>query len=217
MTVAEAEQLTKTAFARAASPVCPPPAFPGMRIGLLGGSFNPAHEGHLHISVEALRRLGLDRIWWLVTPGNPLKSHGELASLPGRIAVARQVAAHPRIDVTGFEAALPTAYTVDTVAYLLRRFRGVNFVWLMGSDNLAQFHRWRQWRKLLAMLPVAVMHRADLRLPALASPATIAYAQARIAAKDARLLPALQPPAWSYIGIPPSYQSSTAIRAVGKP
>ena len=188
-----------------------------MRIGLLGGSFNPAHEGHRHISVEALRLLGLDRIWWLVTPGNPLKSRGELASLSDRIAAARRVAAHPRIDVTGFEAALPTAYTVDTVDFLLRRHPATHFVWLMGSDNLALFHRWRQWRKLLAMLPVAVMHRADLRLPSLASPAAIAYAHARIAAKDARLLPTLQPPAWSYIGIPPSYQSSTAIRAVSKP
>jgi nicotinate-nucleotide adenylyltransferase len=194
-----------------------PPAFPDMRIGLLGGSFNPAHEGHRHISVEALRRLRLDRIWWLVTPGNPLKSRGELATLSNRIEGARRVAAHPRIDVTAFEAALPTVYTVDTVAFLLRRNPTTHFVWLMGSDNLAQFHRWRQWRKLLAMLPVAVMHRADLRLPALASPAAIAFAQARIATEDARLLPTFQPPAWVYIGIPPSFQSSTAIRAASKP
>lgn len=195
----------------------PPPAFPGMRIGLLGGSFNPAHEGHRHISVEALQRLELDRVWWLVTPGNPLKSSGDLASLSDRMASARRIAAHPRIDVTGFEAALPTVFTVDTVAFLLRRSPAAHFVWLMGSDNLALFHRWRQWRKLLAMLPTAVMHRADLRLPALASPAAIAYAQARIAGEDARLLPVLRPPAWVYIGIQPSYQSSTAIRTAKKP
>lgn len=195
----------------------PPPAFPGMRIGLLGGSFNPAHEGHRLISVEALRLLGLDRIWWLVTPGNPLKSHERLASLSDRIANARRVAAHPYIEVTGFEAALPTAYTIDTVTFLLQRNPATYFVWLMGSDNLVLFHRWWRWRKLLAMLPIAVMHRADLRLHALSSPAAIAYAQDRIAAKDARLLPEFQPPAWSYIGFPPSYQSSTAIRAASKP
>lgn len=209
--------VTEVAASNRMALAVPPPAFSGMRIGLLGGSFNPAHEGHRLISVEALRRLSLDRIWWLVTPGNPLKSREELASLSDRIANARRVAAHPCIDVTGFEAALPTTYTIDTVTFLLQRNPATYFVWLMGSDNLMLFHRWWRWRKLLAMLPIAVMHRADLRLPALASPAAIAYTQDRVAAKDARLLPTLQPPAWSYIGFPPSYQSSTAIRAVSKP
>lgn len=190
----------------------PPLAYAGMRIGLLGGSFNPAHEGHRHISALALVRLGLDQVWWLVTPGNPLKSRADLPSLAERMTAARRVARHPRIKVTGFEVGLPTSYTVNTVKYLCRRYPGVRFVWIMGGDNLAQFHRWRNWRALFALLPVLVMDRPTARLPALASPAAQTFARARIATGDVSALPWLTPPAWGYLTIPLSAISSTAIR-----
>ena len=118
----------------------------GLRIGLLGGSFNPAHAAHRAVSLLALKRLALDRVWWLVSPGNPLKDTSALPPLADRIAAARRVAADPRIDVTGIEAALGTRYTIDTIHRLRTRCPRVRFVWLMGADNLAQFHRWRDWR-----------------------------------------------------------------------
>ncbi|HZV20147.1 MAG TPA: nicotinate-nucleotide adenylyltransferase, partial [Hyphomicrobiales bacterium] len=123
----------------------PPHAEIGMRIGLLGGSFNPPHAAHRQISLTALKRLGLDQVWWLVTPGNPLKDHGDLAPLAERVALCRVLARHARIRVTAFEAAIGTAYTACTLRYLRRRFPGVRFVWLMGADNLASFHRWNEW------------------------------------------------------------------------
>src|SRR5688572_16504017 len=126
----------------------PPPAFANMRIGLLGGSFNPPHEGHRHISLAALSRLRLNKLWWLVTPGNPLKSAARQPDLADRLSLAAELASHPAIEVTGFEAALPTPYAIDTLHFLRRRFPGVHFVWIMGGDNLAQFHRWRDWAGL---------------------------------------------------------------------
>src|SRR5262245_42469128 len=136
-----------------------PLALPGMRIGLMGGSFNPAHEGHRHISLAAIERLCIDRLWWIVTPGNPLQAKGELAEFPQRIAKARVVAAHPRIEVTGFEAELGGAFTANTLAFLCRRFPDVSFVWVMGGDNLVQIHRWHHWRDIFALMPIAVMDR----------------------------------------------------------
>ena len=195
----------------------PPLALPGMRIGLLGGSFNPAHEGHRHISLAALERLGIDRLWWIVTPGNPLKSKGELAALAERIARARDVAADPRIVVTGFEAALPNAYTAETLAFLRRRLPAVRFVWVMGGDNLAQIHRWRRWREIFHLMPVAVMDRPGARQNALASPAAHLFARARLAEADAHALPLMQPPAWAYLTIPLSAASSTKLRGALKP
>jgi nicotinate-nucleotide adenylyltransferase len=194
----------------------PPVAFPGMRIGLLGGSFNPAHEGHLHISQEAMKRLGFHQVWWLVTPGNPLKVGTLLPCLAERMATARSLTASvPHIKVTGFEAALGSPFTIDTVTFLLRRYPLVRFVWIMGGDNLAQFHRWRQWRFVFEAIPILVMDRPTARLPALASPAALTFAHARVAQANVGALTRLAPPAWAYISIPLSPFSSTAIRAKG--
>src|SRR5471030_3312980 len=120
----------------------------GMRIGLLGGSFNPPHDAHRAISLFAIKRLKLDRVWWLVTPGNPLKEHGALRGLGQRAEAARAMASDPRIDVSCLEAVIGARYTVDTITYLRRRARGLRFVWIMGADNLAQFHRWKDWRQI---------------------------------------------------------------------
>jgi nicotinate-nucleotide adenylyltransferase len=187
-----------------------------MRIGLLGGSFNPAHEGHRHISLAAIERLGIDRLWWVVSPGNPLKSHSELASFSERIDRARDVAAHPRIAVTGLEAELGQAYTAETLSYLRGRLPAVHFVWIMGGDNLAQIHRWRAWRDIFQLMPVAVMDRPAARHRALASPAARAFAADRIAEADARALPLMTPPAWVYLTIPLSAASSTKLRRAAK-
>ncbi len=190
----------------------PPLALPGMRIGLLGGSFNPAHEGHRQISLAAMERLGLDRLWWVVTPGNPLKSNGELATLAERMRLARAVARHPAIVVTDFEATLSSRFTADTIAFLSGRFPGVHFVWIMGGDNLVQFHRWRDWQRIAALMPIAVMDRPGMRHKALASPAALSLARARVPESYARMLAVMAPPAWTYLTIRLTTASSTAIR-----
>jgi nicotinate-nucleotide adenylyltransferase len=189
-----------------------PQALPGMRIGLYGGSFNPAHAGHRHVSLMALRRLGLDRIWWIVTPGNPLKDLGELSSTPARVAEARAVADHPRIDITAFEEKIGARYTVDTLAYLKRRFPGVRFVWIMGADNLASFHRWRGWRSIARMMPIAVIDRPGWTLKGMHSRSAAALASRRIPENEASALSDLTPPAWVFLHGPRSTLSSTAIR-----
>ncbi len=191
----------------------PPPAGDGMRIGLLGGSFNPPHRAHRLISVTALKRLNLSQVWWMVTPGNPLKEHADLAPLAERIRLARGVSSHPRIKVTAFEAALGTAYTAQTLAWLRQRFPRVPFVWLMGADNLAGFHRWNNWRAIFEALPVAVEDRPSWRYRALSSPAANYFARFRIPENAATALPFLAPPAWSYLSGPLSNLSSTAIRS----
>ncbi len=197
--------------------VKPPIALPGMRIGLLGGSFNPAHHGHRQISLAAIERLGLDRLWWVVTPGNPLKSNGDLAGLAERVRLAQRVARHPKIVVTDFEAALSSRFTADTIAYLTMRFPGVHFVWIMGGDNLVQFHRWRDWRRIFALMPIAVVDRPGMRHKALASPAARSFARARFPEAKSRFLPAMKPPAWTYLTIRLTTASSTAIRKSRKP
>ncbi|AWM88480.1 nicotinic acid mononucleotide adenylyltransferase [Microvirga sp. 17 mud 1-3] len=189
-----------------------PLAAPGMRIGLYGGSFNPAHAGHRLVSLLALKRLGLDRIWWIVTPGNPLKDPGELASTAERAREARRVAAHPRIDVTVFEEAIGARYTVDTLAYLKRRHPAVRFVWIMGADNLAGFHRWRGWRRIAAMMPIAVIDRPGWTLKAMTSRAAISLSEARIPEGEAASLMDLPPPAWVFLHGPRSFLSSTDLR-----
>jgi nicotinate-nucleotide adenylyltransferase len=184
----------------------------GMAVGLLGGSFNPPHDGHLAISLHALARLGLDRLWWLVTPGNPLKPKHDLAKLSDRLAAAEALARDPRIDVTGFEAGLSNAYTCNTLRYLRQRRRGVNFVWLMGADSLKDFHEWRDWREIFHLVPVAVLDRPGYRLAALTSPAAHALARYRIDERDAAGLARLAPPVWTFLTTPLSSSSSTAIR-----
>lgn len=192
-----------------------PHAEPGMTIGLFGGSFNPAHDGHRHVSLEMMRRLQLDRVWWLLTPGNPLKDHAELGSLANRIAHARAVADHPDIEVTGFEALLPSPFTADTIREIQRRLPRVAFVWIMGADNLAGFHRWHRWREIMRLIPIAVADRPGWRHRALASVAARAYARVRLDSERAVLLPRLAPPAWVLIDIRLSSLSSTEIRRNG--
>lgn len=189
-----------------------PQATPGLRIGLYGGSFNPAHAGHRHVSQLALKRLGLDRIWWVVTPGNPLKDDGELASIQARTAEARRVAAHPRIDVTSFEAEIGARYTIDTLAYLVRRYPAVRFVWIMGADNLATFHRWRGWRRIASLMPIAVIDRPRWTLKAGRSRAAVALAPFRVAEADATALASRPAPAWLFLHGPRSSLSSTELR-----
>jgi nicotinate-nucleotide adenylyltransferase len=194
-----------------------PMAAPNMRIGLLGGSFNPAHVAHRHISLAALKRLGLDQVWWLVSPGNPLKDAGKMPDLEARIEVARDVAHHPKIVVTGFEGARaeagrPSAYTVDTIGFLKRRYPSVDFVWLMGADNLASFHRWRDWEKLFGLVPIAVLDRPGYRLKARASRAAQRFAFAALDESDARGLASMEPPAWTLLSLPLSSLSSTRLR-----
>ena len=190
-----------------------PPHAPGMRIGLFGGTFDPPHEAHLAASLLALKRLKLDRVWWLVTPGNPLKDTRGLAPLPQRLAAARALTRHPRIDVTGLEAVINTRYTYDTLAFLVRRCCGVRFVWIMGADNLRSFSRWQNWRGIAALLPIAIIDRAGPSLYAPASVAAQALARYRIPAEAAASLADRQPPAWVYLHGLKSPLSSTALRA----
>ncbi len=190
----------------------PPPAFPDMRVGLLGGSFNPPHEGHRHISLAAMARMRLDKLWWLVTPGNPMKSTVHLPSLAERLSLAAELAAHPAIEVTGFEAALPTAYAIDTVRFLRRRFPGVHFVWIMGADNLRSFHRWQKWRDIAALVPIAVVDRLGPSLYATGGIAGQALGRWRIPESAAKTLPVRKPPAWAYLHGLKSPLSSTALR-----
>jgi nicotinate-nucleotide adenylyltransferase len=188
-----------------------PMAAPGMSIGLLGGSFNPPHDAHRQISLTALKRLGLDQVWWLVAPGNPLKDAAKLPSLEDRVKAAWKMARSPRIEVTGFAAGSP--YTVDLIAALKRRMPGVNFVWLMGADNLAEFHRWRSFDKIFARLPIAVLDRPGYRLKARAGLAAQRFAPYRVDESDARGLARLVPPAWTILTHRLSGLSSTALRA----
>lgn len=190
-----------------------PLTFSGMRIGLLGGSFNPPHAGHRHISMWALKRLELDRLWWLVTPGNPLKSYAGLAAFDKRVAQAERLQQHPRIDVTGFEAHLGFIYTADTIAYLRARCPDVHFIWVMGADSLANLHLWRHWRRLMTLVPIAVIDRPGWRLKALASPAAQSFARYRVDERDAAALATFKPPAWTFLTLPLMALSSTEIRA----
>ena len=192
-----------------------PIARPGQRIGLLGGSFDPPHQGHAHITREALKRFGLDRVWWLVSPGNPLKREGP-ARLERRMAAARAVMDHPRVAVTDIEAKLGTRYTAETLAALFRRYPGVNFVWLMGADNLASLHRWERWRWIMENVPIGVFARPGDRIPARMSPAAARYAPYRLRGDAARLLPLCDPPVWCFLNIPMVKLSSTDIRSRGE-
>lgn len=184
---------------------------PGQRVGLLGGSFDPPHAGHVHITLEALRRFRLDRVVWLVSPGNPLKAHGP-APLDERLAAARAIMQHPRVIVSDFESLAGTRYTASTLQALRAAFRGTRFVWLMGADNLAQFHLWDDWRGIMQSTPVGVLARPGSRLAARGSVAATVYADARLPANAAPLL-AMQPaPAWCFVNVPMTDLSSTELR-----
>ena len=191
-----------------------PPHAPGMRIGLFGGTFDPPHAAHRAACLIAMNRLGLDRVWWMVTPGNPLKDTRGLAPLKERMIAARELAHHPRIDVTGFESDLGNGYTYKTVAYLRRHCPGVRFVWIMGADNLRSFDRWQKWRGIAEMVPIAVIDRLGPSLYATASTAGHALASARIPEIAARSLASRKPPVWVYLHGLKSPLSSTALRAM---
>ncbi len=182
------------------------------RIGLLGGSFNPAHAGHLHISLAAFARLRLDEIWWLVSPQNPLKHARDLAEYDTRLALARAMATHPRIRVLAVEAEHRLHYTIDTVRFLQARHRRCHFVWLMGADNLAGFHRWRAWQAIAARLPIAVLDRAPYGLRALHGRFATRFARARLSGGACRLLAGLAAPCWAYLNIPRHPLSATYLR-----
>ena len=197
----------------AAPRIALPPHAPGMRIGLFGGTFDPPHVAHLGASLLAMKRLDLDRVWWLVTPGNPLKDTRGLAPLAQRIVAAGALARHPRIDISGLEAQIGTPYTYETLAYLRRHCPGVRFVWIMGADNLRSFHRWQRWRGIAAAVPIAVVDRLGPSLYASGSAAAHALARARIPETAAKSLPYRKPPAWVYLHGLKSPLSSTALRA----
>jgi len=184
----------------------------GMRIGLFGGSFNPPHEGHRLVALQALKRLGLDAVWFLVSPGNPLKDHRDLAPLAERVEATRALMHHPRLKVTGFEAAHGFRYTYETLSYLRRAYPDVRFVWIMGADNLAQFHRWERWREITRLMPMAIYVRPGSNHLAPVSQAAIALGRYRVDEADARLLAGLQPPAWIYLHGLMSPLSSSFIR-----
>ena len=192
-----------------------PVAYRGEAIGLLGGSFDPAHEGHAHITREALKRFALDRVWWLVSPGNPLKAEGP-APMADRIARARAVMAHPRVVISDAEARLGTRYTAQTLRRLMALYPGVRFVWLMGADNLAQFHRWQDWDWIMGHVPIGVIARPGARLAARGGRAADEYARFRLPASRAAGLARMRPPAWCFLDVPMMKHSSSAIRARGE-
>ena len=193
--------------------MCLPYAAPGQSVGLYGGSFDPVHDGHLLVAEQALKVLKLDWVWWLVTPGNPLKRHDPAHSLDARIQAVRAHAPHPRRRVLGIEEPLGVRYTADTVAMLTTMRPDVRFVWLMGADNLAGFHRWNEWRAIAARVPIAVIDRPGSHHAPLSAPAARALADRRVDEEDAALLSYLAPPVWTFVRGPLSPLSSSALRA----
>jgi nicotinate-nucleotide adenylyltransferase len=191
-----------------------PRAHPGMRIGLLGGSFDPAHAGHAHVARTALARLDLDAVWWLVSPQNPLKATS--SPLPARIASARMVAQGRRMVVTNIETLLATSYTIETLRLLKRRYRGVHFVWLMGGDNLAGFQRWRGWDDIARTVPICVVSRPSGNSGVRAGKFSMRFASARLREEQALLLPCAPAPAWTYLTARWNPESSTRLRRAGQ-
>jgi nicotinate-nucleotide adenylyltransferase len=183
-----------------------------MVIGLLGGSFDPAHGGHVQLTLEAMKRMRLDAVWWLVTPANPLKVR-QPAPMAARLAHARRVMRHPRVKITGLEADLGTTATADTIDALRAMYPGVHFVWLMGADNLVQFHRWGRWRDILRNVPVGVLARPGAGVAARLSVAARAFRSGRVAQGEG--IGARRPPAWCFVNMPLNAASSSAIRAQG--
>ncbi len=185
------------------------------QIGLLGGSFNPAHEGHLHISLMALQRLGLDEVWWLVSPSNPLKKSHDLAPYDSRLAGARKMACHPRITVSDFEARAGTRYTIHTLRALMRRFGGVRFVWIAGADILIEMPLWRDWEAIFRAVPIAIFDRPTYSLKALSGLAAQRFGRAHLPERHVAKLAKQSPPAWTFIPGRRNPASATKLRKGG--
>jgi len=182
---------------------------------LLGGSFDPPHSGHMHISKWAIKEFSLDRIWWLVSPGNPLKKDAP-ADLDRRLTACNKLVNHPKVIVTDLERVFNTRYTAQTLTSLKSQYRGVRFVWLMGADNLAEFHKWDRWQDIMHMLPVGVMARPNQQLAANCSPAARIFRESRLSAQSSNALPFKEAPSWSLLTGPMDDESSSKIRAKGK-
>ena len=186
----------------------------GLRIGLFGGSFNPAHSGHLHVSETAMRALDLDWVWWLVATGNPLKSeHGDFNT---RLASAQDIARHPRMRVTPIEAQLGHRYTAHTLPALMARAPTAQFVWLIGADSLCNFHLWKNWTDIARRIPIAIVARPGASQCARQSPFAKRFALARIPQHAAKALPYASAPAWTFINAPLNKLSSTTLRNQSK-
>lgn len=186
----------------------------GLRVGVLGGSFDPPHAGHLHLSLEAMKRFDLDRVLWLVSPGNPLKPLPP-APLAKRMAAARNLVSHPRILISDFEARHHSRYTFETLQKLRQEFGGVNFIWLMGADNLSQFHHWENWRDIMEAVPVGVLARPGLRINARRSVASRVFRHAQLDGCQSHLLGRSAAPQWCFVNMPMMGVSSSQIRASG--
>ncbi len=189
-----------------------PMVTPGARVGLFGGSFNPPHEGHVHVCEQALRRLELDQIWWLVTPGNPLKENSNLAPLAQRIDACEAITSDPRMKITACEALWSTRYTADTLVKIAMHHPRVHFVWIMGADNLGQFHKWDRWRDIASTMPLAVVDRPGSTLAFHSARAAQTLRRVRIDETDASLLATMKPPVWTFLHGPRNTLSSTLIR-----
>ncbi len=183
----------------------------GMRVGLLGGSYDPPHTGHVHISLEAIKRLQLDQLWWLVSPGNPLKEQGPWP-LERRLQQCTELAQHPKIKITALEASLGSPYTAKTLTYLVRRYPATQFAWLMGADNMALVHLWQDWQQIFRAVPVAVLDRPGQRHQVSSSIAAHVFGKHRIREQEAASLLNARKPAWTILNVPLNYESSTRIR-----
>jgi nicotinate-nucleotide adenylyltransferase len=193
----------------------PPPFGNGQRVGLFGGSFNPAHRGHLMVALYALKRLKLDWVWWLVSPQNPLKDPQETGEYGARLAFTRRIARHPRFVVTDLEQQIGSRTTAETLDRLAPALRRAKFVWIMGADSLANLYNWNDWTEIPETLPLAVLARPGYSIRALSGRAAIRYAQSRLPAAVAANLPKNRPPAWVFLPMPLRPESSTAIRRHG--
>ncbi len=189
-----------------------PHAEAGNRIGIFGGSFNPPHSGHRLVASTVLKRLGLDQVWWFVTPGNPLKSHSDLAPLDERLRRTDALADHPRMKVTAYEAILGTPYTARMVMALRAMRPGIRFVWVMGADNLAGFHRWQDWRAIVGSVPIAIVDRPGASRSVMSAPMAKAFEKYRLPEEDAALLPDMEAPVWTFLHTSLDRASSTALR-----
>lgn len=189
-----------------------PPISPGQRIGLFGGSFNPAHRGHVMVAQFALKRLQLDQVWWLVSPQNPLKDPGETGEYATRLAATRALASDPRFVVTDIEQQGHCHNTAETLQLLAPAMKQAHFVWIMGADSLKDFHRWHDWTLIAKTLPLAILARPGYSIRALRSKTALRFEHARVPAQDAKTLVTRKAPAWTFISMPLRAESSTAIR-----